>query len=112
MCRFVFESQRSEHMNRSTQNTIGGWRLSRTSAWLPLFLTAITTANSAKSQLVSPLLPTLAPVGAVSRYTDKLDIFTTDAAGVIRTAAWEPDFTDGWHGWWPIQGGQAQAGAP
>jgi hypothetical protein len=22
--------------------------------------------------------------------------------GRVWTAAWEPDFTDWWHGWWPI----------
>ena len=46
-------------------------------------------------------------VGAVSRSTDKLDIFVTDSNGVIQTAAWEPDFTDGWHGWWELNGGRA-----
>jgi hypothetical protein len=41
------------------------------------------------------------PVAAVSRNTDKLDIFATAANGVVQTAAWEPDFGADWHGWWP-----------
>jgi hypothetical protein len=41
------------------------------------------------------------PVAAVSRNTDKLDIFATAANGLVETAAWEPDFGADWHGWWP-----------
>ena len=44
--------------------------------------------------------PPGAAINAVSRSTDKLDVFVTDSAGMIQTAAWEPDFTDLWHGWW------------
>jgi hypothetical protein len=55
--------------------------------------------------------PAGAPVHAVSRSTDKLDIFATDVSGAIQTAAWEPAFTDGWHGWWAILGGRAAPGA-
>jgi hypothetical protein len=56
--------------------------------------------------------PQGAPVHCVSRSTDKLDIFVTDINGNTMTAAWEPDFADGWHGWWQINGGQATPGAP
>ena len=55
--------------------------------------------------------PAGAPVQAVSRSADKIDIFATDLAGVVRTAAWEPAFRDGWHGWWEIAGGRAAPGA-
>ena len=48
----------------------------------------------------------------MSRSADKLDIFGTDAAGKIVTAAWEPAFADGWHGWWELNGGRAQPGGP
>jgi hypothetical protein len=58
------------------------------------------------------VFPQGAYVGAVSRSADKLDIFGTDATGKIITAAWEPAFADGWHGWWEIRGGRAQPGAP
>jgi hypothetical protein len=51
-------------------------------------------------------------VSAVSRSADKLDIFVTDISGRVMTAAWEPAFTDGWHGWWHVQGGRAAPGAP
>ena len=43
-----------------------------------------------------------APVTAVSRSTDKLDVFVVGTDGRVWTAAWEPGFTDWWHGWWPI----------
>ena len=43
---------------------------------------------------------------------DHLDIFATDTAGRVLTAAWEPAFTDGWHGWWDLKGGRARPGAP
>jgi V8-like Glu-specific endopeptidase len=56
--------------------------------------------------------PQGAPVHAVSRSADKLDIFVTDVNGAIMTAAWEPAFTDGWHGWWALNGGRAAPGAP
>ena len=57
-------------------------------------------------------VPAGAPVHVASRSTDKLDIFVTDVNGVIYTAAWEPSFTDGWHGWWELKGGRAAPGAP
>ncbi len=57
-------------------------------------------------------VPQGAPIHAVSRSADKLDIFVTDVNGVIMTAAWEPAFTDWWHGWWELNGGRAAPGAP
>ena len=57
-------------------------------------------------------VPQYSAVNVVSRSTDKLDLFVTDVNGVIRTAAWEPAFTDGWRGWWEIKGGRAKPGAP
>jgi hypothetical protein len=56
--------------------------------------------------------PQGAYIGAVSRSKDKLDIFATDVNGAIQTAAWEPANTDGWHGWWALNGGRAAPGAP
>ncbi len=46
-------------------------------------------------------------VFGVSRSAEKLDIVAVNAATSTMTAAWEPGFTDGWHGWWQIQGGAA-----
>jgi hypothetical protein len=57
-------------------------------------------------------VPQGSPVHAVSRSADKLDIFVTDVNGAIFTAAWEPSFTDWWHGWWELNGGRAAPGAP
>ena len=56
--------------------------------------------------------PQGAYLSSVSRSADKLDIFGTDASGSTITAAWEPAFADGWHGWWQIRGGRAQPGGP
>ncbi|WP_121118239.1 hypothetical protein [Croceibacterium ferulae] len=56
--------------------------------------------------------PPRTPVHVVSRSRDKLDIFVTDTSGRVMSAAWEPGFTDGWHGWWHINGGRGQPGAP
>lgn len=53
-----------------------------------------------------------AMVTCVSRSTDKLDVFVVDSARRTMTAAWEPAFSDGWHGWWHIRGGLAQPGSP
>jgi hypothetical protein len=62
--------------------------------------------------LTSPRVPAGAQIGVVSRSTDKLDIFVTDQNSVIWTAAWEPGFSDWWHGWWELNGGRAAPGAP
>ena len=55
--------------------------------------------------------PPGSPVHSVVRSPDHLDIFATASNGVIVTAAWEPGFTDGWHGWWQIRNGMAAPGA-
>lgn len=41
---------------------------------------------------------TYSPIGAVSRSTDRLDIFAVANDGNVWTAAWEPGF-DSWRGW-------------
>ena len=58
------------------------------------------------------LVPGWAHVAPVSRSTDRLDLFVTDVKGKIRTASWEPSFSDGWRGWREINGGRAGDGAP
>jgi len=68
--------------------------------------------GSTRPQLTSPRLPPLAAIHAVSRSANKLDIFATDKNGAVVSAAWEPTFSDGWHGWWQIRDGRAQAGSP
>ena len=52
-----------------------------------------------------------APVHAVSRSTDKLDIFVIGTDSRVYSAAWQPEFADGWHGWWQLHGGVAAPGA-
>ncbi|SOD73597.1 papain like protease [Jatrophihabitans sp. GAS493] len=53
-----------------------------------------------------------AHITAVSRSADHLDIFVVGTDGGVYTAAWEPDFTDWWHGWWRIGDLVAPQGAP
>ncbi len=38
-------------------------------------------------------------------------MFTIGNDNRIYTAAWEPAFTDGWHGWWSLNGGMAAHGS-
>jgi hypothetical protein len=40
-------------------------------------------------------------VTAVSRSTDKIDLFVVGSDGRVWTAAWQPGFSS-WAGWWPI----------
>jgi hypothetical protein len=60
----------------------------------------------------SAIFPPGALIHAVSRSTDKLDIFGTDIGGLVLTASWQPAFADGWHGWSQVAGGRAAPGAP
>ena len=80
----------------------------QTAAWEPAF----TDGWHGWWTVSNARIPPGAPIHAVSRSADKLDIFATDNTGVIQTAAWEPAFTDGWHGWWEIAGERAAPGAP
>lgn len=56
--------------------------------------------------------PAGAPIHAVSRSAEKLDIFGTDLTGRVFSGAWEPAFTDGRHGWWSTADGRALSGGP
>ena len=58
-------------------------------------------------------VPPAAPISAVSRSTDKLDVFATGLDGRVYTAAWEPsDGGNGFRGWWLVAGGSAKPGSP
>jgi hypothetical protein len=46
-------------------------------------------------------------VTAVSRSTDKLDIFTTGTDWRVYTAAWDP--SNGWGSWWAINNATSQS---
>ncbi len=53
-----------------------------------------------------------APVGAVSRHPDKLDVFVAGANGKTYTAAWDQNVSSGkWRGWWNILGGAINPGS-
>jgi hypothetical protein len=79
-----------------------------TAAWQPSF----TDGWHGWWRIGNIKVPQGSAIHAVSRSLDKLDIFATDVKGEIWTAAWQPAFTDGWHGWWKINGGRAAPGAP
>ena len=79
-----------------------------TAAWQPSF----TDGWHGWWRVGAARFPAKAHISAVSRSRNKLDIFATANGGETMTAAWEPAFRDGWHGWWHIQGGRARAGAP
>jgi hypothetical protein len=47
--------------------------------------------------------PPGAPVSAVSRDPNKLDVFVVGNGGTVYTAAWKNDVAEGkWRGWWKI----------
>ena len=98
-------SRSADHLDVFVIGTDGGVY---TAAWEPDFA----DGWHGWSRIGNLVAPQGAPVHCVSRSTDHLDIFVTDSSGSIQTAAWEPDFADGWHGWWSINGGAAAPGAP
>src|ERR1700733_5661871 len=58
-------------------------------------------------------VPPCSTVAAVSRSTDKLDVFVTGIDGRVYTAAWEPsDGGNGWRGWQPVWHVKAPPGSP
>ena len=79
-----------------------------TAAWQPSF----TDGWHGWWRVGNTRFPAGGHVNAVSRSANKLDIFAIANGGETMTAAWEPAFTDGWHGWWHIQGGRGRPGAP
>ncbi len=92
-----------------TIEPLGGQAVGQRAGLSPGDIAAI---NAIYPRLVSPRIPPLAQINVVSRSADKLDVFVTDREGAIMTAAWEPAFTDWWHGWWSLRGGRAAPGAP
>jgi hypothetical protein len=52
------------------------------------------------------------PVSAVSRVPNKLDVFVVGKNGLIYTAAWDQNVSQGkWRGWWNIGGVKAPPGS-
>ncbi|HZM75089.1 MAG TPA: hypothetical protein VFC19_05145 [Candidatus Limnocylindrales bacterium] len=76
-------------------------------------LLTATSAGVGVAQAAAPPAIQAAPsslISGVSRSLDKLDIFTVGPDNKIFTAAWQPEFSDGWHGWWHLKGGVAAPG--
>lgn len=80
----------------------------QTSGWQPSFGPKWADWRQVAGGVVSPG----APVTAVSRSADHIDIFVTDGAGAVQTSAWEPSFGATWSGWRQVAGGVASPGAP
>lgn len=63
--------------------------------------------------VVSLLIPDDAPIAAVSRHPEKLDIFVAASDGGIYTAAWDRNMAgEQWRGWWRIGDLTVKPGAP
>jgi hypothetical protein len=86
---------------------IGDLCNSRRSWYKGVFVEGYWAKNS--GACVIPQCPEV--VSAVVRSADHLDVFAIGTDSGTYTAAWEPDFADGWHGWWRVQGGVAAPGA-
>jgi hypothetical protein len=57
-------------------------------------------------------VPVGSPVGAVSRSPTRLDVFVVAKDGLVYTAAWDQNVSQGkWRGWWNIGGMTAPPGA-
>ncbi len=72
-----------------------------TAAWEPSFTDGFHGWWAVGGQVVAPDTS----VFGVSRSTDHLDVFAVGTDHHVYTAAWEPAFTDGFHGWWAVAGG-------
>ena len=62
-------------------------------------------------QILNLQVPFGAPISAVSRAPDWLDIFVTGSDGGIYSASYNASSKDGWHGWWQIQQDKAKPGS-
>ena len=91
----------------STGEEIGDICNTRQSWFKGVFVEGYWAKNS--QACVIPQCPEV--VSAVVRSTDHLDLFAIGTDSGTYTAAWEPDFADGWHGWWQVQGGVAAPGS-
>lgn len=57
-------------------------------------------------------IPSGAPVTAVSRDPNKLDLFVVAPNGTVMTAAWDQNVEKGnWRGWWGVAGGVVPSGS-
>ncbi len=62
-------------------------------------------------QIYDLQVPVGAPISAVSRAPGWIDIFVVGIDGGIYSAAYNENFSDGWHGWWNIQQGKTRPGS-
>jgi hypothetical protein len=90
----------------STGEEIGDICNSRQSWHKGVFVEGYWAKNS--QACVIPQCPDV--VSGVVRSADHLDVFAIGTDSGTYTAAWQPSFTDGWHGWWRVQEGVAAPG--
>jgi hypothetical protein len=97
----VFAASRSrDHLDITVAGTDRGIY---TAAWQPAFTDGWRGWWRIQGGVAAPD----SSITLVSRSTNKLDAFCVGSDRGIYTAAWEPAFTDGWRGWWRVQGGVA-----
>ncbi|OYW15242.1 MAG: hypothetical protein B7Y82_10885 [Sphingomonadales bacterium 32-65-25] len=100
----VFAASRSrDHLDITVAGTDRGIY---TAAWQPAFTDGWRGWWRIQGGVAAPD----SSITLVSRSTNKLDAFCVGSDRGIYTAAWEPAFTDGWRGWWRVQGGVAAPG--
>ncbi len=74
-----------------------------TAAWQPAFTDGWRGWWRIKGGVTAPA----SSITLLSRSANKLDAFCVGTDRGIYTAAWQPEFSDGWRGWWRVQGGVA-----
>jgi hypothetical protein len=100
----VFAASRSrDHLDITVAGTDRGIY---TAAWQPAFTDGWRGCWRIQGGVAAPD----SSITLVSRSTNKLDAFCVGSDRGIYTAAWQPAFTDGWRGWWRVQGGVAAPG--
>ena len=98
-------SRRTDHLDIFVTDEHGR---TMTAAWAPWHTDGWTDWRHVSNGLAVPG----APVTAVSRSEDQIDIFVTGVNGGIATASWAPWHADGWTGWSHLNGGMTLVATP
>ena len=98
-------SRRTDHLDIFVTDEHGR---TMTAAWAPWHTDGWTDWRHVSDGLAVPG----APVTAVSRSEDQIDIFVTGINGGIATASWAPWQADGWTAWSHLNGGMTLVATP
>jgi hypothetical protein len=70
-------------------------------------------ANDLVAYTTTPIAASEIGPQAVVAHADRLDVFATDATGLVKGAAWQQTVLSGkWRGWWSILGGRGSSSTP